>query len=107
MDQQLSLDDYEIADITEQVATGRVLEVLEPETMNTRFGTRTVVTLRVQVGNKVFNLPMFLNPSSRFIHPRSTAYKLMKTLGVRKLRELVGKEIPLRMDQSGFWRFNV
>ena len=93
-----------------ETVKGKVVEVGKPEETETQFGKQWRVPVRVKVGKQevVVNLWITQKAIERgAFHPRSQIAKLLAITKAKNLKDLEGKEVELRVDQRGFYRFLV
>jgi hypothetical protein len=102
-----SIDEMEIASELEE---GIVKEIGEPEEIKTKWGTNYRVPIVIDVRGIEEKISVFITQKSiqrgRY-HPKSNVYKLLAKYNCKKLKELVGKKVQIRIDNRGFYRFVV
>lgn len=102
-----SIDEIEV--LGESVK-GEVKEIGEPEEIETKFGKSYRVPVIVKVGDTEIETSVFVRDNSvkrGVFNPRSNVYKLLTRYGCKKLKELIGKQVELRVDSRGFYRIVV
>jgi hypothetical protein len=102
-----SIDEMEIAAELEE---GVVKEIGEPEQIETKFGPTYRIPIVVEIRGNEQEIGVFVREKSierGVFHPRSNVYKLLVKYGCKKLKELVGKKVQIRIDNRGFYRFVV
>jgi hypothetical protein len=102
-----SIDEMEIASELEE---GVVKAIGEPEEVETKFGTSYRVPIIVDIRGNEQEIGVFIREKSierGMFHPRSNVYKLLTKYNCKKLKELVGKKVQIRIDNRGFYRFVV
>lgn len=95
--------DYEIV---AETASGIIESIGEPELVETPFGKRNRIPLVIKTENGSITVSMFANSEKTVVHPKSNLYKFMRKHDVKKLSEIVGKNVNIRQDSKGFWRFD-
>jgi hypothetical protein len=90
-----------------EVTKGVVKSVGQPVKVSTKYGERAYLPVEVDINGTVVTLRLWVSPNKTVLHPKSTAYRLFRRLGIKRSSELVGKEVPLRVDSNGFHRFDI
>jgi len=91
-----------------EVVEGTITGIKDPVKVETRFGTSYRIPFTVKLNDAEIEVSILVRENSlkrKVLHPRSNLYKLMQKYGVRKVKDLVGKKVQLRVDARGFYRF--
>jgi hypothetical protein len=102
-----TIDEMEVAG---EVEEGEVTNIGEPELIETKFGNTYRIPITVDIRGSEIQIGVFVREKSiqrGLFHPRSNIYKLLVKYGCKKLKELVGKKVQVRIDSRGFYRFVV
>ena len=105
MSKKINLDELELA---EETLKGEIVGIDEPETIETRFGKSVRIPFRIKVNDSEIVVSQLVREESlkkKLLHPRSNLYKLLARYGAKKVKDLIGKKVELRMDSRGFYRF--
>jgi len=98
-------EDYELLGET---AEGKITAIGTGEVVDTKFGERKRIPITVDLGgNNAIDINIWVAVKGSSIRPNSNAGRLLKKCNVKKLSELIGKKVPLRIDTRGFHRFDV
>ena len=104
---EMRVEDFGEYVIQEEATEGVVKGFGEVEIRTTKFGERKVIPIIVETEAGEVTINLFLNPDRKQLHPNSNAYRLLRRVGVKSLKDLVGRKVPLRIDNRGFYRFDV
>jgi predicted ATPase len=113
MSKQVKMKDAELQkdildlEVTEQNLTGTVTSIGTPQEVQTRFGLSYRIPIIVAVNDTTIPVNMIIRQKTlqrKHLHPRSNLYKLLTAYKCKKLRDLVGKQVNLRIDERGFYR---
>ena len=90
------------------VIKGKVESIGEPTEVQTKFGKsyRVPLLVKTEDGNSI-EVSIFIREKTVQLgvaNPRSNLYKILDTYGVKKLSELIGKTVNIRIDSRGFYR---
>lgn len=88
-------------------ATGTIKRLGEIQQTTTRFGERYRLPVFVEVNGQEMELSLWLTPRTveqKKAHPNTNVAKLLTSLGITKLSELVGQKVNLAVDERGFYR---
>jgi len=105
MSKKINLDELELA---EETLKGEIVGIDEPEVIETRFGKSVRIPFRIKVNDSEIVVSQLVREESlkkKLLHPRSNLYKLLARYGAKKVKDLIGKKVELRMDSRGFYRF--
>jgi len=107
-DFQIELDAEFDMELQPELVEAVVKTIGKPETTNTRYGTKAYIPVVCILPNGAeVSLRLWINPERGFLHPKSNAYKLLRKHGCVRISDLLGKKIELRVDNNGFYRFNI
>jgi hypothetical protein len=101
----MNIEDMEIAG---EIEEGIVKSIGEPSEVETKFGKSHRVPIILEVKGKELPISVFVRDTSMtrgMFHPRSNIYKLLAKYNCKKLGDLVGKKVQIRIDSRGFYRF--
>lgn len=103
------MEERDILDLSIQdtQTQGVVKSIDEPQLIETKFGKSYRVVLHVDANGADIPVSILINERSvkrGILHPRSNLYKILTRYGVKKLSDLVGKKVELRVDARGFHR---
>jgi hypothetical protein len=99
------IEDMEIAGETEE---GIIKKIGESEEIETKFGLTHRVPITVDIRGSSVEIGVFIRDKSierGMFHPRSNVYKLLAKYNCKKLKDLIGKKVQIRIDNRGFYRF--
>jgi len=102
--------DVDEVELAEEQVEGTIKALGSPEKVETRWGTSYRVPLVIDIKGKEIEVSLFITQKAAetgILHPRSNAYRLLSKFKCKKLKELVGKKVTLRVDQTGFYRIVV
>jgi len=105
MTEEIKIDEIEVLG---EITKGKIVRIEEPQKVDTRFGTSYRIPFVVKVNDAEITVSVLVRETSikrKVLHPRSNLFKLMQRYGAKKLTDLVGKEVELRVDTRGFYRF--
>ena len=91
-----------------EVTQGEVVNVEEPQKVETRFGTSYRIPFRIKIGTGEITVSILVRENSLkkgILHPRSNLYKLLTKYGAKNPKDMIGKKVDLRIDSRGFYRF--
>lgn len=103
----IEIEEMEVAGETEE---GVVEKIGKPVEVQTKYGKSYRIPITIKVRNTTYDIGLFVREKSiqkGVFHPRSNIYKLLVKYGAKKLKDLVGKKVQLRIDARGFYRFVV
>ena len=94
---------------TPHKTTGVVKEIGSVRDVETKYGLRTYIELKLSIPDtpELYPVNLFVNTGSPFLNPKSNAYALLKYLGVKKVSEVMGKKVPLVFTDEGYYKLNV
>jgi hypothetical protein len=91
-----------------EVLKGVVKDVGEVTEVNTKFGKSYRVPLTVElIDGRNIEVSIFLRDKTLVLgkaNPRSNLFKILETYGCKKLKDLLGKAVNVRVDSKGFYR---
>ena len=92
-----------------ETSTGTVESLGDIEIIDTKYGKREFVKALVNLGKAgSVDIRIWLGKEgNKTINVRSNTYKLMAKHNVKKLSQLVGKEVSLVVDSEGYYRWLV
>jgi len=95
--------------IVDETLEGKVVSIGEMTPIKTVFGLsyRIPITVQIVGSDSTITVNVFIREKSvqsGVVHPKSNLYKLLTSYKCKKLSDLVGKTVLLRVDNKGFYR---
>ena len=87
-----------------QEMTGVVQEIRQPREVETSYGKRKLIEFVVAGQDGMVTATEYAGSAFPIVTPNSNLGKIMKRYGCKTLRQLLGKEVKLRLLRGSFWK---